>query len=131
MAGLFCNVLLRYRDEGKLKLHVFVVMPNHVHLLLSVPDGQTLERTMQFIKGGFSHETGKQFGIPGPIWQKSFVDRRVRDAMECRGFREYIHLNPVRARLAAGAGEFAYSSANEQFRLDELPQRLKPNADES
>ena len=81
---------------------------------------------MQFIKGGFSHEAGKQFGIRGPIWQKSFVDRRVRDATECKRFREYIHLNPVRAALVPTADEFAYSSANWQFRLDEVPQRLKP-----
>ena len=126
MAELFCAVLLRYRDAGKLALHAFVVMPNHIHLLLTVPEGQTLERTMQFIKGGFSHEAGKQFGVQGPIWQKSYVDRRVRDARECESFRDYIHLNPVRAGLADTAVEFAYSSANWQVRLDEVPQRLKP-----
>lgn len=129
MAKLFCTTLFRYRDAGKLKLHAFVVMPNHIHLLFTVPEGQTLERTMQLIKGGFSHEAGKQFGIHGPIWQKSYVDRRIRNATECRRFREYIHLNPVRAGLAEVAEEFAYSSANWQFRLDELPQWLKPESE--
>ena len=126
MSQLFCKTLFRYRDAGKLELHAFVIMPNHIHLLFTVPPGQTLERTMQLIKGGFSHEAGKQFGISGPIWQKSYVDRRVRDATECRRFCEYIHLNPVRAGLVEAPEEFAYSSANWQFRLDELPQWLKP-----
>lgn len=81
---------------------------------------------MQLIKGGFSHQAGKQFGTHGPIWQKSYVDRRVRDATECKRFREYIHLNPVRAGLVDTAEEFDYSSANWRFRLDELPQWLKP-----
>jgi len=66
-------------------------MPNHIHLLITASEGLTLERVMQFIKGGFSFEAGKLLSIRGPIWQKSFVDRRVRDAIECDRFREYIH----------------------------------------
>lgn len=126
MAELFCETLLRYREDGKLWVHAFVVMPNHVHLLMTVPGGMTLERVMQLVKGGFSHEAGKRFGIRGPIWQKSFVDRRVRDASECARFKHYIHQNPVRAVLVSSAEEFTYSSSNPEFRMDALPQRLKP-----
>jgi REP-associated tyrosine transposase len=129
MADLFCRTLLRYRDAGKLLVHAFVVMPNHIHLLITVPDGMTLERCMQLVKGGFSFEAGKRFGIRAPIWQKSYVDRRVRDATEADRFRHYIHQNPVRAGLVRAAGEYSYSSFSSQFRLDELPQRLKPLAE--
>lgn len=128
MAELFCETLLRYREDGKLAVHAFVVMPNHVQLLMTVPEGITLERVMQFVKGGFSHEAGKRFGIRGPMWQKSFVDRRVRDASECARFKNYIHQNPVRAGLVGRAEEYTYSSLNPQFRMDDLPQRLKPPA---
>ena len=111
---------------ARLELGAFVVMPNHIHLLRTVPDGQTLERTMQYVKRGFSYEAGKRFGIHGPLWQKSYVDRRVRDALECERYRGYIHQNPVRAGLVGTAEEFAYSSMNQALLLDELPQRLKP-----
>jgi putative transposase len=126
MADLFCRTLLRYRDAGKLKLHAFVVMPNHIHLILTVPEDLTLERTMQFVKGGFSFEAGKLLGGRTPIWQKSFLDRRVRDATECEKCRDYIHQNPVRAGLVNRNDEFVYSSMNPKFEMDELPQRLKP-----
>jgi len=126
MSELFCEMLFHYRDAGKLRVHAFAVMPNHVHLLITVPQGMTLERVMQHVKGGFSHEAGKRFGIRTPIWQKSFVDRRVRDASECVRFKYYIHQNPVRARLATKAEQYVFSSASLRFRLDELPQRLKP-----
>jgi putative transposase len=126
MAELFCEVLFRYRDAGKFSLHAFVIMPNHIHLLLTVPEGLMLERTMQLIKGGFSYEAGKRFDMRGVVWQKSYVDRRVRDAVECSRFREYIHQNPVRAGLVAVQEKFAYSSASERYQLDEVPQRLKP-----
>ena len=131
MAELFCRTLFGYRDAGKLRLHAFVVMPNHVHLLVTVPEGQTLERTMQLVKGGFSFQAGKLFGIRGSIWQKSFVDRRVRDATEAEAFIRYIHQNPVKAGLVEAAAEFIYSSMNSEFELDELPQRLKPDHQEA
>jgi putative transposase len=126
MADLFCETMFRYWDSGKLRVHAFVVMPNHVHLLITVPEGMSLERVMQFIKGGFSYQARKLFGIPGPVWQKSFVDRRVRDAFECMRFKNHIHQNPVRAGLVNRVEEYAYTSLNPDFVLDELPQRLKP-----
>jgi len=126
IAELFCKVLFEYRDAGKFHLHAFAVMPNHVHLLITVPEGMTLERVMQLIKGGFSYQAGKLFGLRSAIWQKSFVDRRVRDLREYENFHEYIHQNPVKSGLADAPPEYPYSSANSGFRLDELPQRLKP-----
>jgi len=112
-------------------LHAFAVMPNHIHLLLTVPEGLTLERVAQFIKGGFSHQVGKLIGVHGPVWQKSFVDRRVRDSGEAGKYVAYIHQNPVRAGLVNSAEQYRYSSLNPEFKLDELPQRLKPCFHES
>ncbi len=99
-------------------------MPNHFHLLLT--PAVTLERAVQFIKGGFSYKAGKHFGLSGEIWQTSFYDRRVRDGMEYERMRNYIWQNPVRRGLVAAAEEYAYGSANAKFVLDEVPQRLKP-----
>jgi putative transposase len=98
MARLFVDTLLGYRDQGKYLLHEFVVMPNHIHLVLT-PGEVTLERSMQVIKGGFSFRVAKEFGTKREIWQTSFVDRRVRDANEYVAFRLYIHQNPVKRRF--------------------------------
>jgi putative transposase len=125
MARLFLVTLYRYRRQSKYLLHEFVVMPNHFHLLLT-PSGVTLERTVQLIKGGFSFEAGKTFGIKGEIWQRSFHDRRIRDVGEYVEFQTYIHSNPVKARLAPGPPEYRYSSAYPGFKLDPIPQWLKP-----
>jgi putative transposase len=128
MAELFCETVFRNRDSRRFQLHSFVVMPNHFHLILTVPQGSTLERAMQFIKGGFSYQAGKRFGLCYPIWQKSFVDRRVRDAAELEKYQTYIEQNPVRAGLVSAANEYRYSSLNPTFIMDELPQRLKPGS---
>jgi putative transposase len=131
MAELFCQTLFRYRDANKFQVHSFVVMPNHFHLILTVAEGLTLERAMQLIKGGFSYEAGIRPGARYEIWQKSFVDRRVRDPAECESYYEYIHQNPVRAGLVDTASKYRYSSLNPAFVLDELPQRLKPCSTEA
>src|SRR5438067_12008776 len=79
MANLFLDTLQQYRDQKKYLLHEFIVMPNHIHLLIT-PTGTTLERAMQFIKGGFSHRASKELGSRREIWQTSFQDHRVRDS---------------------------------------------------
>ena len=52
-AELLVETLQHYRTQGHYKLHAFVVMPDHIHLLLT--PRETLERAVGLIKGGFSH----------------------------------------------------------------------------
>jgi putative transposase len=103
---MFLETLQYYRAEGRYKLHAFVVMPDHVHLLIT-PQEITIERAVGLIKGGFSHRVGSKL----PVWQKSFNERRMRDAEEFIARREYIHQNPVRAHLVACAEDYPFSSA--------------------
>jgi len=124
MADLLLDVLFHYRDQNKYRLHEFVIMPNHFHLLLTPTE--TLERAIQLIKGGFSYRAKKELGFGGEIWETSFHDWRVRDWEEYCHYRDYIHLNPVKARLSTEAALYSYSSAAGKFPLDPCPQRLKP-----
>ncbi len=124
MANLFLEVLGNYHSQHKIVLHEFVLMPDHFHMLLMPTE--TLEKAVQLIKGGFSYRAKKELGFGGEIWEHSFLDRRVRDELEYERFREYIHQNPVKRRLAAVAGEYPYSSAAGVVPLDEVPLWLKP-----
>jgi putative transposase len=103
-AQLFIATLQHYRTEGLYKLYAFVVMPDHVHLLLTTDD---LPKTMQHIKGGFSRRIESKF----PIWQRGFTDHLVLDREHFESRRHYIHENPVRERLAESAEKYPYSSA--------------------
>jgi putative transposase len=105
-AELFLKTLQHYRREGHYKLHAFVVMPDHIHLLLT-PTNITLERSIQFIKGGFSHRLASRL----PTWQRGFSDRRMRDRDDLLTHRSYIHDNPVRAHLCQQPEDYPYSSA--------------------
>lgn len=105
-AELFLDVLQQYRREGYYKVHAFVVMPDHIHLLLT-PQSIPLERVVGYIKGSFSHRMSSKF----PVWQRGFPDHRIRNGDEFQSRREYIHQNPVRARIVEFAGLYPYSSA--------------------
>jgi REP element-mobilizing transposase RayT len=59
---LFLKTLYGYKRHGSFQLHAFVVMPEHVHLLLTPGLDLTLERAVQLIKGGYSHNFGSEFG---------------------------------------------------------------------
>jgi putative transposase len=118
--------LFSYRDDEKFRLYEFVVMPDHVHLILEPKP--SLEQAMQFIKGGYSFRYKKEMGSSAEIWERSFTNHRIRDWDDYEKHRGYVHQNPLRAGLCQRAEEHPYSSACPGFVLDAAPQRLKPVA---
>ena len=97
---------LRYYD-----LHSYVVMPNHVHVLLSPLT--TPSRLLQSVKCFSAREANKALARSGePFWQSESYDHWVRDATEFERIRRYIEENPVRAGLAAKPEEYSRSSAS-------------------
>ena len=127
-ARILTETVFSYRERGIFQLYEFVIMPDHIHLLLAPNSTVALERAMQFIKGGFSHRFMKETGSRMEIWQRGFTNHRIRDWTDFERHRGYIHLNPVRAGLVEFPKDYPYSSAHPGFVVDEAPQRLKPVA---
>jgi putative transposase len=126
MAQLLVDVLAENRRKKRFQLHEFVIMPNHIHLLLTPAMESSLEKAMQFIKGGFSFRARREIPLVSEIWQASFVNHRIRDACDYKRHHDYIWDNPVRAGLCQNAEEFVWSSAARRVELDEPPPGLKP-----
>jgi len=93
-ADLFIATLLRYREQGKFKLHGFVVMPDHVHVLITPAIDQSTSRCIQLIKGGYSFAVREQ--APGEVWHSGYHEHRVRDEDDFNAQRQYIANNPSR-----------------------------------
>lgn len=124
-AKLLIDTLYHYRATAYL-LHEFVIMPDHIHILMTPLT--SLEKAVQFIKGGFSFRAKKELGSNMEVWQKGFQDHRIRDAGDYAEHIRYIHENPVRRHLCEHAREYPYSSAHSGFELDAVPQGLKPQS---
>jgi putative transposase len=123
-AKLLIDTLYHYRGFAYL-LHEFVIVPDHIHVLLMPMT--SLEKAVQFIKGGFLYRAKKELGSNLEVWQKGFSDHRIRDASDYRVHQIYVQQNPVRKNLCEVAGEYPYSSAHSGFELDPVPQGLKPS----
>ncbi len=120
-ANLFLQLLNEDRAKSRYAIHAFVLMPDHVHLLLTPAPDVSIERAMQFIKGGFSFRLKSKM----PVWEKSFSLHRIEDPRDYDSHRDYIHENPVRARLCERAEGYAWSSANPAFTVDPAPEHLR------
>jgi putative transposase len=117
-AELLVKTLFHYRDQGRYLLHGFVVMPEHLHVLLTPSSTQAIERCAQFIKGGFSHEVRKQFA--GEVWQSGFHEHRIRNGEDFKGQLGYIAGNPGKRGLV----DWAFVHTRFLDRLDPMPERF-------
>ena len=107
-ATLFIDVLRSYVAARKFNVHDFVVMPDHVHLLMTVNGDISIEKAVQFIKGGFSYRLKKETGYAGEVWQKGFSEVRVNDKESFAKHREYIAENPVKLGLVSSPEDYPY-----------------------
>ena len=110
IAHLFIDVLRFYMRAKKFKVHDFVVMPNHVHVLLSLGPEMSIEKAVQMMKGNFSFRAKKELGYPWEIWQKGFSEVQVLTEASFIQHQNYIDENPVKAGLARSAEEYPYCS---------------------
>ena len=128
IAEIVIETLFRHRTAGAYLLHEFVLMPNHLHLLLTPGRTATLEKSIQLIKGGSSYEIHKRRGHRMEIWQPGFREWTVRDLRDFRVKAQYIRNNPVMAKFADTPEQWPYSSASSSFELDPPPARFSSGA---
>jgi putative transposase len=124
LAQILIKTMLDYRQQGAYLLHEFVVMPDHLHLILTPSSATSLEKAVQLIKGGSSHRIHLCRGHKMEIWQKSFGDRTIRDVADWQSKVEYIRMNSARAKLVERPEDWPQSSASGSFELDPTPAKF-------
>ena len=107
-AMLLVDVLRSCIGDGKFQLHDFVVMPDHVHLLMTVNVDMTIEKAMQLVKGRFSYRIKKEHGYLGEVWQRGFSEVQVMNHTSFETHRAYIAMNSVKAGLVDRPEDFPY-----------------------
>jgi REP-associated tyrosine transposase len=112
VAGAVVVALERGQDElGQYRLHAFVVMPNHVHILIE-PYVEAVS-LLKGLKGTTARAANRILRRTGrPFWQNESFDHWVRGTAEFERIRLYIERNPVTAGLARRPEEWPWSSAS-------------------
>ena len=93
-------------------LYGFVIMPDHCHFLMKIPEYGSISKVMQQYKRSTSHAIGR-----GPIWQKRFHMRLVDDPI---GALRYIYMNPVLKGLSETPETYPWSSASGNWDIANL-----------
>jgi putative transposase len=120
-ADLLMKTVFRYREQRKFQLHGFAIMPEHVHLLITPAVGQTLPKSVQLIKGGYSF-AARTLTLK-EIWHSGYHEHRIRDVSDYDHQLRYIANNPRAARLP---DDYLYVHTHEQHDdcLDPCPEWL-------
>jgi REP element-mobilizing transposase RayT len=123
IANMVVEAIHYHEREQHYQLHSYVVMPNHVHLLMT-PLAE-VSKVMQSLKRFTAREANRILGLTGnSFWQEESYDRLVRDETEFQRIKNYIEMNPVKCGLAVTPEEFLWSSArpiDNRPRIDNPP----------
>ena len=120
-ANLLIETMLHHRSKDRFALHAFVIMPDHFHALLTPAPDVSLEKAMQFIKGGFSFRLRSKLDV----WLRSFNESQILSREKFEACKRYIEQNPVRKGLILSAETYEYSSAGRPEWVDPRPSHLR------
>jgi putative transposase len=119
-----CITFLR-KNMGQ-KVHAFVIMPNHVHLIATPNEKSNVSSFMHSFKLHTSHQLGKLLSVEGGIWQARFYERTLRDFSDSEDTFRYIHENPVKSGLVARPEEYRWSSYRASIMGEPIPIEVDP-----
>jgi leucyl-tRNA synthetase len=97
---------LHHFDEQRYSLDAYVIMPNHVHVLVTLKEGEEISKILHSWKSFTAKEINKLTGAEGAVWQDETFDRIIRSSEHEQFVRDYIWKNPARAGL--GEEKFAW-----------------------
>jgi putative DNA methylase len=98
-------------DGKRYRLIAWVVMPNHVHVMIEIFVGWSLDKILHSWKSYTATEANKVLQRKGKFWFREYFDRYIRDERHFANAVNYIHENPVKAGLVEKAEDWGFSSA--------------------
>jgi putative transposase len=121
----FKSYLKEAEDKYSLRLHCYVLMTNHYHLLLETPEGN-MSKAMHYVNASYTNSINRRRARVGHLLQGRYKAILIERDSYLLELSRYIHLNPVRARVVERPEEYPYSSygAYTQDKEDELVSRV-------
>jgi putative transposase len=91
-------------------VHAYVLMTNHIHILVTPEKSDSVSRMMQYVGRRYVPYINYTYGTSGSIWEGRFKASLIQDEQYLLTCMRYIELNPVRANMTAGPGQYRWSS---------------------
>ncbi len=118
------EILMRCRKQYDLLLHDYVIMPDHVHLLVTIRGNTDVASMMRGLQNALTDRLAAEFGYNGNIWETDFEQRTMHSAQEYDEAVQHIHSNPVRLGFCEKPAEYRLSARSSRWILDPLPEPL-------
>ncbi|CAG0932985.1 MAG: hypothetical protein EFKGCFLK_01739 [Rhodocyclaceae bacterium] len=118
----YLDHLCRCARHAGCAIHAYVLMTNHVHLLLTPREADGAGRLMKLLGQRYVQHVNRLYRRSGTLWEGRFRSCIIQDETYLLGCSRYIELNPVRAGMVAHPAEYRWSSyrANAQGEADGL-----------
>ena len=110
-ANAFCAALNHEALWKNSKLLCWVLMPDHVHLLVQLGEGETLAKLMERLKSNTSRSINLKLQRTGALWQCAYHDRALGSDEDVESIARYIVRNPIRAGIVSKLGSYPYWNA--------------------
>lgn len=107
---VYLTLIQQYAVEAACQVHAYVLMTNHVHLLLSSADGAGPSVLMRRLGQHYVQYFNRRHARTGTLWEGRFRSCLVQDERYLLICQRYIELNPVRAGMATDPGQYRWSS---------------------
>lgn len=107
--------LIELADLHGLAIHAYVLMPNHVHLLATPPEEETLARVMQALGRRYVRWFNSRHRRTGTLWEGRFRSTVVETDRYLLACMRYVEMNPVRAALVDDPAAYRWSSHRHQL----------------
>jgi REP element-mobilizing transposase RayT len=116
------------QDHGvSYKLIAWVIMPNHIHVMIRLFDGHSLTPVVQRWKGASAVHINRHLNRSGKLWESDYYDRFIRDMDHYHDSIAYISNNPVKAGLCEKPEDWRFSSAGISWSADFSPPESPSN----
>ena len=106
----YLGLLLQASDLYDVDLHAYVLMTNHIHLLLTPGCEDSISRMTRVVGSRYAQCVNKKYGRTGTLWEGRHKSCPVETTTYLLKCYRYIELNPVRAKMVSHPGEYPWSS---------------------
>jgi REP element-mobilizing transposase RayT len=118
LADAVIKSLYELRSRRRIKVHGFVVMPDHVHAIISLQEDENLPKIMHSLKSYTAHAINDARGEKGKVWQDGYYDYALRNMKDAKRKLQYVLGNPLRKGLVEEFDQYRWSSASGEYEVD-------------
>ncbi|MFQ5692305.1 MAG: transposase, partial [Nitrospinota bacterium] len=118
LASKVVEAIYFLRRKGRFRLHAFVLMPDHLHLICSPLSNHGLPSIVHSLKSYTAKELNREMGKTGKVWQSGYYSYAIRGLRDLEEKVRYVWENPLRRGLVERPEDYPFSSANGRHEID-------------